>query len=280
MDDLNMTEALRARVFSGFDSANACDTSQLDDSFKEIMTRTGVAEVSMESVLESIPKIVNFHFHCRIVRGSLVDGVIPDDRVTREVIFPLQDMQSEGAGLTYKFPSLWIKLDRGGKDSSRPPGRPLKKRVPSASLSKRGYLTLVGGGGTPAQFREYVFQACYMIFRALRCLCPSSSFTVDEFRMNNKVASAKAKGMFFLLRLHDDLRAHNFYAEMDNKIGFLYVKNVFPKEGLITFSISANGKMNIIGFRHDYQAIKALRILSPFFKRNLVDWNIKNTPVY
>lgn len=247
-----LLETLRTQIFTGFDEANVSDPQALDSSYDElVMQRRGVKEVPLREILTDSPTIVNFHFHCRILRV-----LSQQEPQGIGVTYPLESMQSEQSGLIFDAPALRVRLQGTGK-------------VPSARFSKRGYLTLVGGG-TSTEFKAYVLQACCIIINTLKSHYPDVGFTVGEFRINNKVASARAKGFFFLARLHDDLRAHNFRAHMPRGIGFLYVKKVFPREGIVTFSICASGKINIVGFRYDYQVIKALRLLAPFLKRSMV----------
>lgn len=283
MNDSISLEALRVRIFDGFDAASSSDPRSLDKSFRRLVDKIGLEEVPLRQILEGPPEIVNFHFHCRVVQkcpsgdgtggahgssssssssSSSGECVTSGQEATANaqvcsprMIFPLEAMQSELAGLLYVAPSLKIQLGKG---------------APNATFSKRGYVTLVGGGCSDS-FREHLVQACYMVLSALRCICPSQEFTVDEFRINHKVASVKAKGRFFLARLHDELRAHNFQTKIGKGIGFLYVKKVFGEaDNRVTFCICASGKMNIVSFRYDYQAIGALRLISPFLKRNLV----------
>lgn len=215
-----------------------------------------MGEVPLHQILRESPRIGNFHFHCRLVQTSPeAPGQAGAGPAGRRMVFPLQDMQSDLAGLRYKSPNLKILLGES---------------APSATFSKRGCITLVGGGSRE-RFREWLFQACVMIITALGRLCPSREFTVAEFRINQKVATVAAKGRFFLARLHDELRANNFHAEIGKGIGYLYVKRVFGEnDDRVTFCICPSGMINIISFRHDYQAAKGLRLLSPFLKRNLV----------
>jgi hypothetical protein len=255
-------EALRHTVYGGFEAANLGDPRSLDKSYETL------ANARLRPELKSVPlsdfvdlktsKVVNFHLDCRVFPVS-TDTIIADGG-EGEILFPLARMHAPERGLHYESPSLLVKLANTTGGSETPP---------NAKFSKRGYITLVGRGSS-VQFKEYLFQACYIVLTALHHLLPARRFNVGDFRISNKVVSMKAIGRFFLARLHDDLREHHFRAHMSPGICFLFVKKIFPSENVVTFSICASGVINIMGFKHNYQALKALQLLSPILKRNLV----------
>jgi hypothetical protein len=267
-------EALRHKVYNGFEEVNLGDPRSLDKSYDIL------AKERLGPNLKSVPlsdfvdlrtsRVVNFHLDCRVFpisKGSDApaanaaandEGGGGDD--DGEILFPLERMHAPECGLHFTSPALVVKLTSTTGGGETPP---------NATFSKRGYITLVGAGSN-VQFKEYLFQACYIILTTLHHLLPARRFTVGDLRISNKVVSVKTKGRFFLARLHDDLREHHFRAHMRPGICFLFVKKVFPSENVVTFSICASGVINIMGFKHDYQALRALQLLSPIFKRNLV----------
>lgn len=195
---------------------------------------------NIENIFEGTPKIINYHFDCRI-KG-------PTD-----ALFPLDKMCMDPRLKYEQKVSARIRVLLFNKKGS-----------PCVTFSKRGFLTVVGGGSC-VEFRECVCDAILIIFWTLRHLFPSTKFEVGDWRINNKGAHVKVKGRFFLARLEDILREGRFKARVNPKIGFLCVKEVL--DGKVTLSICANGKINISKFKYNHEAIKALYHISPYLQQ-------------
>jgi hypothetical protein len=183
----------------------------------------------LKDLFQSPPKIVNYHFNCKLY--------------SEDEVFPLEEMGGECPLLRYKFPLLRVLF---------PPH--------VVTFSKRGFLTVVGGGSY-VEFREVVKKAVCVIFWRLRCLFEGKVFLVGEWRINNKNATCRGR-TGFSLPLLETLLKETYHVYRSPRIGFLYVKGVNG----VTFSICSNGKVNILKFKYNEQAIQALLLIAPYLK--------------
>lgn len=205
---------LTTQIITGFDEALKGDPSPSPSPLRDLF--------------ESSPKIVNYHFNCKVS--------------SEDDTFPLEEMGGDSL-LVYKFPLLRVIF---------PPH--------VVTFSKRGFLTVVGGGSY-VEFREVVKKAICVIFWRLRYLYDGKVFTVGGWRINNKNATCRGKRGFSLPLLETLLKG-KYLVYRTPRIGFLYVKGVNG----VTFSICSNGKVNILKFRYNEQAIRALLLIAPYLR--------------
>jgi hypothetical protein len=147
----------------------------------------------------------------------------------------------------------------------------IPNRHPSALFTKRGFLALAGGKNEK-EIKECFIICCTKLLFVLSKIYPERRFQISGFRLFNKVATTKViLHKIYLPGLIDMLRKYKVKVRHEqSSINFCFIKRCIPFQKSITFCVSAQGGVNIMGFRRNYEAAYAICLLSYFLRPNII----------